>query len=54
VRGDQAPPANPADFMPALGEGREKHTEPGNKPTLLKSPAEQAALMRKVLFKKDA
>ena len=53
ARSEQAAQANPSDFMPALNEGREKQEVPGNQPTLLKDPKEQARLMRKILFNKD-
>jgi hypothetical protein len=53
MRSEQAPPVNPADFMPALGEGRDTHAKPANSPVLIKNPAEHARLLRKILFKKD-
>ena len=50
VRSNDVPAANPADFMPALGEFY-KPVPVG--PRLLDDPVEQAKLMRKALFNKD-
>ena len=50
MRSNDAPLAHPADFMPALAGARRPES---NAPTLLADPAEQALLMRKVLFRKE-
>ena len=51
TRNEDAPPAHPSEFLPALAEFY-KPKEPDG-PRLLNDPVEQANLIRKVLFNKD-
>lgn len=51
VRSDEAPPAQPGDFMPALRPPSERKPD-SQGPVLLADPAAQSQLLRATLFGK--